>query len=115
MKRGEIFWASLDPTIGSEISKIRPVLIISNDINNLLANTLTILPISSSTNKIYPFEVLLNEDLKLLNFVSKIKCNQIRTIDKQRILDKIGKVPDFILSQVENALLIHLNIKKDYL
>lgn len=58
MKRGDIFYANLSPTIGSKIAKRRPVLIISNDINNRAATTLTILPLTSNVSKIYPFEVL---------------------------------------------------------
>ncbi len=59
MKRGDIYWADLNPVIGSEISKIRPVVIISNDINNEFADVVTILPITTTTQKIYPFEVIL--------------------------------------------------------
>ena len=59
MRKGEIYWADLDPTVGSEIAKKRPVLIISNNINNRFGSTVTIIPITSSTDKVYPFEVLL--------------------------------------------------------
>ena len=59
MKRGEIYFANLDPTIGSEIKKKRPVLIVSNNANNKMASTITVVPITSNINKIYPFEVLL--------------------------------------------------------
>jgi mRNA interferase MazF len=60
MKRGEIYYATLDPTIGSEIAKLRPVLIVSNDINNRVATTITILLITSNVTKVYPFEVALS-------------------------------------------------------
>jgi mRNA interferase MazF len=59
MRKGDIFWADLNPTIGSEISKTRPVLIVSNAINNQYAATISILPITSTTGKVYPFEVFL--------------------------------------------------------
>jgi len=59
MKRGEIFYADLDPTRGSEIGKRRPVLIVSNEANNRASNTVTILPITSNVTRIYPFEVFL--------------------------------------------------------
>jgi mRNA interferase MazF len=59
MKRGEIYYAVLDPSIGSEMAKRRPVLIVSNDINNRVATTVTIVPITSNVTKVYPFEVLL--------------------------------------------------------
>ncbi len=57
--KGEIYLADLNPTVGSEISKTRPVLVVSNNINNEYAATVTILPITSTTKKIYPFEIFL--------------------------------------------------------
>lgn len=57
IKRGKIYLANLDPTIGGEIKKTRPVLIVSNDINNRYNLVVTVLPITSSIDKIYPFEV----------------------------------------------------------
>ena len=59
MKRGEIYYANLNPTVGSEAAKHRPVLIVSNNANNRAAGTVTILPITSSVSRVYPFEVLL--------------------------------------------------------
>jgi len=84
-KRGDIYWANLDPTIGSEISKTRPVLIVSNGINNQFSSTISILPITSNVGKIYPFEVLIKAKESGLKTDSKIKANQIRTLDKVRI------------------------------
>ena len=62
MKRGEIYYANLSPTVGSEIDKRRPVLVVSNDANNRATNTVTILPITSNVTRVYPFEVLLNPE-----------------------------------------------------
>lgn len=109
--KGEIYWADLNPTIGSEISKTRPVLIVSNNINNQYADTVTILPITSSIGKIYPFEVFLPIGEGGLSNDSKAKANQIRTIDKQRLNQRIGKISDGKLSEIEQAILIHLEIK----
>src|SRR3990167_8643282 len=88
MKRGEIYFANLDPTIGSEIKKIRPVLIVSNDANNNAATTVTVIPITSNVKKIYPFEVLLEKKQTGLTKESKAQCHQIRTISKLRIRGK---------------------------
>jgi mRNA interferase MazF len=110
-EKGDIFWANLDPVIGSEISKTRPVLIVSNDLNNTYSDTITILPITTSTHKIYPFEVYItNEESGLIND-SKIKANQIRTIDKQRLYKKISELSKEKMYDVEKAVLIHLSIK----
>lgn len=110
MKRNDIYIANLDPTIGSEISKKRPVLIVSNDINNKYSDTVTILPITSKTKKIYPSEVEIRKGLGNLKANLKIKANQIRTIDKRRLVQKIGSISKSIMSKVEKALLIHLDI-----
>lgn len=110
MKRGDLYWANLDPTIGSEISKKRPVLIVSNDINNQFADTISILPITTSTGKIYPFEVFIKAGNGNIQEDSKIKANQIRTIDKQRLFQKIGTISKSTLIDAEKAILIHLDI-----
>ena len=113
MKKGEIYWVNLDPTNGSEISKTRPAIIVSNDVNNVYSDTVTILPITSNTEKIYPYEVLLTKGEANLVNASKAKANQIRTIDKQRIGKKIGKVSNSVIMEIENAILVHLAIKQD--
>lgn len=111
MQKGEIYWADLDPTVGSEIAKKRPVLIVSNDINNRLGSTVTVIPITSSTDKIYPFEVFLPTGEGGLRNESKAKANQIRTIDKRRLGSRIGGLGNDLMSDVEKAILIHLGIE----
>ena len=113
MKRGEIYFADLDPTVGDEIKKKnRPVLIISNNANNNVANTITIVPITSNVNKVYPFEVLLNVKESGLTKTSKAQCHQIRTISKNRISNKKvqGMVGSSILSKINLALKLHLDL-----
>ncbi|KQS26851.1 type II toxin-antitoxin system PemK/MazF family toxin [Dyadobacter sp. Leaf189] len=108
MLRGEIYWADLNPVVGSEIAKIRPVLIVSNDINNEYGSTITVLPITSSTAKVYPFEVRLLSSEGGLKSESKIKANQVRTIDKLRIRSRLGAIAKSRMEEVNRALLIHL-------
>lgn len=85
-KRGEIYWANLDSYIGSEIAKTRPVLIVSNDINkSICSHSQRITHNFSYTNRVYPYEVVVNPTESGLKNNSKIKANQIRTIDKLRI------------------------------
>lgn len=109
-KRGEIYLVCLDPTIGSEINKTRPALVISNDINNEKAPTVTVIPITSNIEKIYPFEAKITSKESGLSKISKAKCNQIRTIDKRRLQNFIGKITPEELKNIEKALLIHLHI-----
>lgn len=109
-RRGEVYLVCLDPTIGSEIGKSRPALVISNDVNNQHADTITVIPITSKIVKVYPFEVLIEKGKAGLSKDSKIKCNQIRTIDKKRLVKYIGTLENSSLKEVEKALLIHLGI-----
>lgn len=112
IKRGEIYLASLNPTIGREISKTRPVVIISNDINNRFSGTVTVLPITSTNlAKIYPFEAKLPKGSGNLPKDSKVKADQIRTLDKRRIIKAIGLLDDESLVRIEIALKIHLGME----
>lgn len=111
MIRGEIYYADLNPTVGSEISKKRPVLIISNNSNNTYSETVTVIPITSNINKVFPFEVLLLKTHSGLQKDSKAQCHQIRTISKTRITDKmIGFVQKNEVRAVEEALKLHLDL-----
>ena len=109
MKRGDIFFADLNPTIGSEIKKIRPVLIVSNNANNKAATTITVVPITSNTRKVYPFEVLLETEHTGLQKQSKAQCHQIRTISKLRIQGKqSGRANNMLMSKIDATLKLHL-------
>ena len=111
MKRGDIYYAVLHPAVGSEMDKRRPVLIVSNNINNKAANTLTILPITSNVSRIYPFEVLLNPEVSGLTKASKAQAQQIRTISKQRIIGEvIGSLNEEIMLLIDAALKLHLGL-----
>jgi mRNA interferase MazF len=111
IKRGEIYLASLDPVLGSEISKTRPVVIVSNDRNNTFSSTVTILPISSqSLDRIYPFEVHLPRGSGNLPKDSKVKADQIRTVDKIRIVRYVGALRRSEIASIEKAVRIHLEL-----
>ena len=109
-KRGEIWNVSLEPVLGHEIGKTRPALVISNNKNNEYSATVTLIPSTSSVEKIYPFEVFISGEDSGLPLDSKLKCNRIRTVDKLRLLKVIGEVPDEIIKKVEKAILIHVGI-----
>ena len=110
IRRGEIYWVNLDPTIGSEIKKTRPALVVSNDQNNQFAETVTILPVTSQAHSVYPFEVAVKKGMGGLKEDGKIKANQIRTVDKQRLSARpVGSVlPESLMEQVVQAMKIHL-------
>jgi len=110
-KRGEIWLVSLEPVVGAEIDKARPAIVISNDRNNQFAATVTVIPITSKTERIYPFEVFLPAEETGLSRDSKAKCNQIRTIDKKRLVKPLGVLALNKVRETEKALLVHIGIK----
>lgn len=111
MKRGEIYYADLNPTVGSEINKRRPCLIVSNDANNRAASTLTVLPITSNTTRIFPFEIALTRKESGLPKDSKAQAQQIRTIAKQRISGPAaGRLDAEKMRAVDAAISLHLAI-----
>lgn len=111
--RGQIWLVNLDPTIGSEIRKIRPAVIISNEHNNQFADTVTVIPITDAGHKIYSFEIPLSSQTKGLTKESKARCQQIRTVDKRRLLKMLGFVENDQLEDIEKALLIHSGIESN--
>jgi mRNA interferase MazF len=112
IKRGEVYWVNMDPAIGAEIKKLRPALVISNDINNQHSPLVTILPISSNINNPYPFEVFVAKGEGGLMRDGLIKANQIRTVDKKRISGSaVGPTLNSqLLQQVDQAVKIHLSL-----
>lgn len=106
-KKWCIFRANLEPVIGSEQGKSRPVLIISEDITNDLLNIVNVLPITSlkSGRIIYPNEAFLEKDKFGLQSDSIILCYQIRTLDKRRLTTQFGKINDIIIQEEINEAL----------
>lgn len=110
-KRGEIWLVSLEPVVGAETGKVRPAVVISNDRNNQFAATVTVIPVTSKIERIYPFEVFLPAEKTGLSRDSKAKCNQIRTIDKKRLVKSLGILSLNKVRETEEALFVHLGIK----
>lgn len=107
-QRGEIYLISSGRKVSAGKRKLRPAVIISNDINNEAAQTITILPVTFSQEKVYPFEVLITSTEAGFSQKAKIKCNLIRTIHKMCLVEYHGKVSREELKSIENALQIHL-------
>ena len=109
ISRGDIFLASLDPVVGHEISKTMPVVIVSNNINNKYNSTVSVLPLTSQkVDKVYPFEVLIEEGEANLQKRSKIKADQIRTLDKIRLIKRFGCLSEVQIKELNKSIKIHL-------
>ena len=112
VRRGEIWIVNLDPTLGHKIKKSRPAVIIQNDIGNKYSPVTIVAPVTSQgLEKVYPIEVLLTKENSGINTESKVLLNQIRTIDKQSLVSKIGRVREETLSKIEEALKISLGLR----
>ena len=112
IKRGDIYYAELNPVIGSEQGGKRPVLIISNDIGNKHSPTVIVAPITSRvhTKAKLPTHTLLKE-FEGLDKNSIILLEQIRTIDKQRLKQYMGKLPEILMARVDKALAISISLR----
>lgn len=110
-KRGELYLTDFEPSVGAEIRKIRPALIIQNDTLNEHSPLVTVAALSSKTdNKLYPFEVLLSTEESSLPKDSLILLNQIHSFDKVRLIKKLGSVSQEVLAKVDEALKISLGM-----
>jgi len=110
-KRGEIYLVNFDPTIGSEIQKTSPALILQNDISNQHSPITIVAAITSQFDiETYPTEVLINPPEGGLTTTSVVLLNQIRSIDKQRLVKRMGIVSDHLMEYVNNAIQISLGL-----
>jgi len=111
VKKGDIFFADLSPVIGSEQGGVRPVLVVQNDIGNKYSPTVIVAAVTSQINKAkLPTHVEIGALGHGLNKDSVVLLEQLRTIDKKRLKEKIGKVDTDIISEVNEALTISLGM-----
>ena len=110
IKRGDVFLVTFDPTLGAEARKVRPALIVSNDVNNVYSPIISISPITSTVTKIYSFEVEIPAGAGGLRTRSKIMINQTRAVDKLRLIKKFGHLPEQIMVHVDQSLKLHYGL-----
>ncbi|MDP4145076.1 MAG: type II toxin-antitoxin system PemK/MazF family toxin [Bacillota bacterium] len=111
VKRGDIFYADLSPVVGSEQGGIRPVIIVQNDIGNKYSPTVIVAAITSQINKAkLPTHVEISSEEYGLNKDSVVLLEQIRTLDKKRLKEKIGHMTDNDMQKVDEALSISVGI-----
>jgi mRNA interferase MazF len=115
MQRGEIWQVDFEPVRGSEANKHRPAVIVSNDRANATAARLgrgvvTVVPVTSNTATVYPFQVLLTAATSGLAVDSKAQAEQIRSIATQRLRRRVGRASPRELAQLDEALRLHLQL-----
>ncbi|WP_102399083.1 type II toxin-antitoxin system PemK/MazF family toxin [Haloimpatiens massiliensis] len=112
VKRGDIFYADLSPVVGSEQGGVRPVIIIQNDVGNKYSPTVIVAAITSQINKAkLPTHVEISSEEYGLNKDSVVLLEQIRTLDKRRLKEKIGHMTDDDMEKVNESILISIGLK----
>ncbi len=111
IKRGEIYYASLGKTIGSVQGRVRPVVILQNNVGNECSPTVIIATITSKANKKRNMPTHVAFQMEGLARESIVQLEQITTIDKQQILDYVGTMPETVMKKIEQAIKISLAMK----
>lgn len=115
MRRGEIRLTDLDPAQGNEANKRRPTIIVSNDRANATADRLgrgvvTVVPVTSNVDKVFPFQVLLPANVTGLPVDSKAQAEQVRSVAIQRLGPVLGRLPASLVDELDRALRLHLQL-----
>lgn len=115
MRRGEIVSVALDPVRGAEAAKTRPAIIVSNDAANATATRLgrgviTVVPVTSNTARVYPFQVLLPARQTGLPRDSKAQAEQVRSVSVERVGKQLGQLSAALITELDRALRVHLSL-----
>jgi mRNA interferase MazF len=115
VRRGEVWLTDLEPIRGSEASKRRPAVLVSNDQANRRAGQLgrgivTVVPVTSNVARVLPFHVLLPTAGTGLSIPSKAQAEQVRSVDVSRLMTRLGRVPASLVTDIDDALRLHLSL-----
>lgn len=106
VRRGDVFWCNFDPTIGREVKKKRPAIVVSNDDFNDMVELVQVIPITSKVKRVYP-----GEDIFVLNGIpAKFMPGQIRTVSRKRLGKKIGALPMDVIRKLNDGISMQLGL-----
>jgi len=106
MNRGEVWWVNFEPSIGGQVRKERPALIISNNASNKHLNRVQVIPLTGNVDRLYPSEAYVTIDGK----TSKAMADQLTTVSKERLANLVGRLSRDDMSQVERAVQVQLGL-----
>lgn len=110
IQRGDIFYADLNPAIGSEQGGIRPVIVVQNDVGNYYSPTIIVTVLTTKTKKCLPTHINIHKGDGNISADSTILLEQLRTIDKNRLKQYIGNISKSTMNEIDNAMLISLGL-----
>jgi len=104
MLRGEIWWVNFDPSVGADVKKRRPAIIVSNNTANSYLNRVQVIPLTSNVSKLYPCEVLVDFN----GVKSKAMADQLTTVSKLRVVNRAGEITHYEIKNIEKAIKLQL-------
>lgn len=105
-QRGDIWWINFDPSVGQEIKKKRPAIIVSNNMSNKYLKRFQVIPVSSNVEKIYPSETT----IQIEGNTGKVMADQLTTVSELRLVSKIGNVTEKELEEIESIIKLQLDL-----